>query len=50
MQGMQIQKDSKQDKEGLDKTSHTPWSIRGVSPDVRAGASSHAKKIWNNPW
>lgn len=44
MQGIQIQKDSNQEEEALDKISHTPWSIRGVSPDVRVGASSHAKK------
>jgi hypothetical protein len=26
------------------KISYTPWSIRGVSPEVRASASTHAKK------
>lgn len=44
MQDIQIQKKSIQNKKDLDKTSYTPWSIRGVSPDVRASSSSHAKK------
>ncbi|NLG91367.1 MAG: hypothetical protein GX486_05840 [Acetobacter sp.] len=44
MHDIQIQKYSKQEERISTKASLTPWSIRGVSPDVRAGASSHAKK------
>lgn len=44
MPDIQIQKDSKQEEGTLTKASLSPWSIRGVSPDVRASASSHAKK------
>lgn len=44
MPDIQIQKDSKQEEGILTKASLTPWSIRGVSPEVRASASTHAKK------
>lgn len=44
MHDIQIQKYSKQEERISTKASLTPWSIRGVSPDVRASASSHAKK------
>lgn len=44
MHDIQIQKHSKQEERISTKASLTPWSIRGVSPDVRASASSHAKK------
>lgn len=43
MQDIHIQKVSKQEQGILTKASLPPWSIRGVSPDVRASASSHAK-------